>query len=304
MRKIYRSALELIGDTPLLEIPHNGSGRLLAKLEMWNPAGSVKDRVALAILDDAEAKGILSPGGTIIEPTSGNTGIGLCAVAAVRGYRCVIVMPDSMSVERQKMIRAYGAELVLTPGKDGMKGAIAKAEELAGEIPNSFVAGQFVNPANPDVHYRATGPEIYRDTDGKVDILVAGIGTGGTISGAGRYLKEQNPDAIIIGVEPLESPFLTQNISGTHGIQGIGAGFAPDTLDRKYVDHIMTVSTDDAMSAARDMARKTGILVGISSGAALCAAMELTQNSDYAEKTIVAICPDSGQRYLSTKLFE
>lgn len=304
MANIYKSAAELIGSTPLLQLDFPGSsGSILAKLEMRNPAGSIKDRVALAMIDEAEAKGLLTPGGTIIEPTSGNTGIGLCSVAAMRGYRCVIVIPDSMSRERQQLIRAYGGEVVLTPGKEGMQGAIKKAEELAGEIPNSFVAGQFVNPANPDAHYRTTGPEIYRDTDGKVDVLVAGIGTGGTITGAGRYLKEQNPSVLIVGVEPAESPVLTGGTGGAHGIQGIGAGFVPDTLERKYVDHIMTVSTEDAMAAARRMARQTGILVGISSGAALHAAMELTQNSDYAGKNVVVICPDSGERYLSTSLY-
>lgn len=305
MAKIFKSAAELIGNTPLLELQVSGSSaRILAKLESWNPAGSVKDRIAVSIIDDAEVKGILQPGGTVIEPTSGNAGISVCSAAVARGYRCVIVMPDSTSRELQHLVRAYGGEVVLTPASEGMQGAIRKAEKLAEEIPNSFVAGQFVNPANPDAHYRTTGPEIYRDTDGKVDILVAGIGTGGTISGVGRYLKEQNPDTIIVGVEPAQSPVLTQGICGCHGIQGIGTGFIPDTLDRKYVDHIMTVSTEDAAQAVRRMTRQTGILVGISSGAALHAAMELTQNSDYAGKNVVVICPDSGQRHLSAALYE
>ena len=304
MERIVTSVTDLIGNTPLLELKvPECNGRILAKLEMWNPAGSVKDRVALSILEDAENKGILSPGGTVIEATSGNTGIGLCAVAAARGYRCVIVMPDSMSMERQKLMKAYGAQVVLTPGKLGMAGAIEKARELAAATENSFVAEQFNNPENPNVHYRTTGPEIYRDTEGNVDVLVAGIGTGGTISGVGRYLKERDAGITVVGVEPTESPVLTGGAAGQHGIQGIGAGFLPNTLDRKFVDYVMTVSTEDAMEAAKNMALRTGILVGISSGAALCAAAMLSQNPDYAGKTIVVICPDSGERYLSTKLY-
>ena len=304
MERIVTSVTDLIGNTPLLELKvPECNGRILAKLEMWNPAGSVKDRVALSILEDAENKGILSPGGTVIEATSGNTGIGLCAVAAARGYRCVIVMPDSMSMERQKLMKAYGAQVVLTPGKLGMAGAIEKARELAAATENSFVAEQFNNPENPNVHYRTTGPEIYRDTEGNVDVLVAGIGTGGTISGVGRYLKERDAGITVVGVEPTESPVLTGGAAGQHGIQGIGAGFLPNTLDRKFVDYVMTVSTEDAMEAAKNMALRTGILVGISSGAALCAAAMLSQNPDYVGKTIVVICPDSGERYLSTKLY-
>lgn len=304
MSNIYKSAAELIGNTPLLELQKlGGQARILAKLESWNPAGSVKDRVAISMIDDAEAKGILHPGSTIIEPTSGNTGIGLCSIAAARGYHCIIVMPDSMSLERRRLMTAYGAELVLTPGAEGMTGAIKKAEELAGQIPDSFIAGQFVNPANPDAHYRTTGPEIYRDTDGQVDILVAGIGTGGTISGVARYLKEKNPSVYVVGVEPADSPVLTRGYSGAHGIQGIGAGFVPDTLERKYVDAVMTVSTEEAYAAGRRMAREEGILVGISSGAALHAALELAQFRENANKTIVVILPDSGDRYLTTPMF-
>ena len=305
MANIYKSAAELIGSTPLLELQYpDGKARLLAKLEGFNPAGSIKDRVALAMIDDAQERGILRPGSTIIEPTSGNTGIGLCSVAAARGYRCVIVMPDSMSMERRLLMTAFGAELVLTPGSLGMSGAIEKAKELADSIPGSFLAGQFENPANPDAHYRTTGPEIYRDTDGQVDILVAGIGTGGTISGTGRYLKEKNPAIQVVGVEPADSPILTQGRSGAHGIQGIGAGFVPKTLDAGILDEVMTVTTQQAYEAGRQMGRRTGILVGISSGAALYAAQELAKRPENAGKTIVVILPDSGDRYLTTPMYQ
>lgn len=304
MSRIYHSAAELIGSTPLLDItPPGSSARILAKLEMQNPTGSIKDRVALAILEDAEAKGILSPGGTVVEASSGNTGIGLCSIAAAKGYRCVLFMPDSMSQERQQLMAAFGAEVVLTPGAKGMEGALQKARQFADNTENTFMAEQFSNPENPNVHYRTTGPEIYRDTDGEVDILVAGIGTGGTITGAGRYLKEQKPAVMILGVEPAESPFLSQNKVGSHGIQGIGAGFLPDTLNPKYVDHIKTVSTIDAMSTAKEMAQKSGILLGISSGAAIFAAKSLLEDPTCQGKTIVVICPDSGERYLSTGAF-
>ena len=309
MANIYRSAAELIGNTPLLELGNIARKdslkvRLLAKLESHNPAGSAKDRVALSILDAAEKAGQLAPGSTIIEPTSGNTGIGLCAVAAARGYKCIIVMPDSMSMERRRIMTALGAELVLTPGSAGMNGAIAKAEELAAAIPGSFLAGQFVNPANPNAHYRTTGPEIWADTDGKVDIFVAGIGTGGTVTGVGKFLKEKNPAIQIIGIEPADSPVLTEGRSGAHGIQGIGAGFVPKTLDVSVVDEVIPVETEAAYAAGRRMGREEGILVGISSGAALHAALEVAKRPENEGKTIVVLLPDSGERYLTTPMYE
>ena len=308
MSGIYTSVSQLIGRTPLLELSNIEktdalSARLLAKLEGCNPAGSAKDRVALAMIDDAERKGLLKPGSTIIEPTSGNTGIGLCSVAAARGYKCIIVMPDSMSPERQKLMTAYGAKLVLTPGREGMTAAIAKAEELAKDIPGSFIAGQFVNPANPDAHYRTTGPEIWADTCGNVDVFVAGIGTGGTITGTGRYLKEQNPNLRIVGVEPADSPLLTEGRSGPHGIQGIGANFVPEILELSLIDEIRTVTTDQAFTAGRRLGREEGILAGISSGAVLHTALELAKQPEYAGKTIVVLLPDSGERYLSTAMY-
>ena len=277
--------------------------RLLAKLEGCNPAGSAKDRVALSMILDAEEKGLLKPGSVIIEPPSGNTGIGLCCVAAARGYKCIIVMPDSMSVERQKLMTAFGAQLVLTPGAGGMSAAIARAEELKASIPGSIIAGQFENPANPDAHYRTTGPEIWTDTEGKVDIFVAGIGTGGTITGTGRYLKEKNPAIKIVGVEPADSPLLTRGVSGPHGIQGIGANFVPSILDRSVIDEILPVTTEDAYTAGRRMGTEEGVLAGISGGAALWAAMELAKRPENAGKTIVALLPDSGERYLSTAMY-
>ena len=309
MANIYRSAAELIGNTPLLELGNIARKdslkvRLLAKLESHNPAGSAKDRVALNMLDAAERCGQLAPGSTIIEPTSGNTGIGLCAVAAARGYKCIIVMPDSMSMERRRIMTALGAELVLTPGSAGMNGAIAKAEELAAAIPGSFLAGQFVNPANPNAHYRTTGPEIWADTDGKVDIFVAGIGTGGTVTGVGKFLKEQNPQVKILGIEPADSPVLTEGRSGAHGIQGIGAGFVPKTLDVSVVDEVIPVETEAAYAAGRRMGREEGILVGISSGAALHAALEVAKRPENEGKTIVVLLPDSGERYLTTPMYE
>ena len=309
MANIYRSAAELIGNTPLLELGNIARKdslkvRLLAKLESHNPAGSAKDRVALNMLDAAERCGQLAPGSTIIEPTSGNTGIGLCAVAAARGYKCIIVMPDSMSMERRRIMTALGAELVLTPGSAGMNGAIAKAEELAAAIPGSFLAGQFVNPANPNAHYRTTGPEIWADTDGKVDIFVAGIGTGGTVTGVGKFLKEKNPAIQIIGIEPADSPVLTEGRSGAHGIQGIGAGFVPKTLDVSVVDEVIPVETEAAYAAGRRMGREEGILVGISSGAALHAALEVAKRPENEGKTIVVLLPDSGERYLTTPMYE
>ncbi len=309
MSNIYTSADQLIGRTPLLELTNiekeeGLKARILAKLEYFNPAGSVKDRIARAMLDEAEASGKLKPGSTIIEPTSGNTGIGLASVAAARGYRIIITMPDTMSVERRQLMKAYGAELVLTEGAEGMKGAIAKAEELAKEIPGSFIPGQFVNPANPAAHHSTTGPEIWADTDGKVDIFVAGVGTGGTITGVGQYLKEQNPAVKVVAVEPKDSPVLSEGRSGAHKIQGIGAGFVPEVLDTAVYDEIIPVSNEDAFAAGRLVGRKEGILVGISSGAALHAAIELSMRPENAGKTIVVLFPDTGDRYLSTPLFD
>ena len=309
MSKIYTSADQLIGRTPLLELTHieknNGlEAKVLAKLEYLNPAGSVKDRIAKAMLDDAEAKGLLKPDSVIIEPTSGNTGIGLASVAAARGYRIIIVMPETMSVERRQLMKAYGAELVLTEGAKGMKGAIAKADELAKELPNSFIPGQFVNPANPAAHKATTGPEIWEDTDGKVDIFVAGVGTGGTITGVGEYLKSQNPNVKVVAVEPATSPVLSKGTAGAHKIQGIGAGFVPDVLDTKVYDEIIPVANEDAFAAGKEVGRSEGVLVGISAGAALWAAIELAKRPENKGKTIVALLPDTGDRYLSTPLFE
>ena len=308
MSAIYTSADQLIGHTPLLELTHiekaHGlKAKILAKLEYFNPAGSVKDRIAKAMVDDAEAKGLLKPGSVIIEPTSGNTGIGLASVAAARGYRIIIVMPETMSVERRQLMKAYGAELVLSDGAKGMKGAIAKADELAKEIPNSFVAGQFVNPANPKAHYETTGPEIWADTDGKVDFFVAGVGTGGTITGTGKFLKEKNPAVKVVAVEPKTSAVLSTGIAGSHKIQGIGAGFVPDVLDTKIYDEIIPVDNDDAFAVGKEMGHREGVLVGISSGAALWAAIELAKRPENAGKTIVVLLPDTGDRYLSTPLF-
>ena len=308
MSKIYTSADQLIGRTPLLELTHieDAEGlqaRVLAKLEYFNPAGSVKDRVAKAMIDDAEATGKLKPGSVIIEPTSGNTGIGLASVAAARGYRVIIVMPDTMSIERRLLMKAYGAELVLTEGAKGMAGAIAKADELAAEIPGSFVAGQFVNPANPAAHRATTGPEIWQDTDGQVDIFVAGAGTGGTITGVGGYLKEKNPAVRVVAVEPSDSAVLSGGKAGPHKLQGIGAGFVPEVLDTTVYDEVMPVTAEDAFAAGRMMGRKEGVLVGISSGAALHAALELAKRPENAGKTIVVLLPDTGDRYLSTPMF-
>lgn len=308
MSKIYTSADQLIGHTPLLELVHiekeeSLEAKVLAKLEYFNPAGSVKDRIAKAMIDDAEAKGLLKPGSVIIEPTSGNTGIGLASVAAARGYRIIIVMPETMSVERRQLMKAYGAELVLTEGAKGMKGAIAKADELAKELPNSFIPGQFVNPANPAVHKATTGPEIWEDTDGKVDIFVAGVGTGGTVTGTGEYLKSQNSNVKVVAVEPASSPVLSQGHAGAHKIQGIGAGFVPDVLDTKIYDEIITVENDDAFATGRLIGKHEGVLVGISSGAAVWAAIELAKRPENKGKTIVALLPDTGDRYLSTPLF-
>ena len=308
MSNIYTSADQLIGKTPLLELTHTekeagARARILAKLEYFNPAGSLKDRIAKAMIDEAEAGGKLKPGSTIIEPTSGNTGIGLASVAAARGYRIIITMPETMSVERRQLMKAYGADLVLTEGSNGMKGAIAKAEELAKEIPGSFIPGQFVNPANPTVHRSTTGPEIWADSEGKVDIFVAGVGTGGTITGVGQYLKEQNPAVKVVAVEPKDSPVLSGGRSGAHKIQGIGAGFVPEVLDTAVYDEIIPVSNEDAFAAGRLVGRREGILVGISSGAALHAAIQLAKRPENAGKTIVALFPDTGDRYLSTPLF-
>ena len=309
MSEIYTSADQLIGKTPLLELTHieqaeKLEARVLAKLEYFNPAGSVKDRIAKAMIDEAEAKGQMKPGSVIIEPTSGNTGIGLASVAAARGYRIIIVMPETMSVERRQLMKAYGAELVLTEGAKGMKGAIAKADELSKEIPNSFVPGQFVNPANPAAHKATTGPEIWEDTDGKVDIFVAGVGTGGTITGTGAYLKEQNPNVKVVAVEPKDSPVLSEGHAGSHKIQGIGAGFVPDVLDTKIYDEIIPVTNDDAFAAGKLVGHSEGVLVGISSGAAVWAAIELAKRPENKGKTIVALLPDTGDRYLSTTLFQ
>ncbi len=308
MSHIYTSADQLIGKTPLLELTHieknhDLKATVLAKLEYFNPAGSVKDRIAKAMIDDAEAKGLLKEGSVIIEPTSGNTGIGLASVAAARGYRIIIVMPETMSVERRQLMKAYGAELVLTDGAKGMKGAIAKAEELAKEIPNSFVPGQFVNAANPKAHFASTGPEIYDDTDGKVDIFVAGVGTGGTITGVGQYLKSRNPAVKVVAVEPKSSAVLSTGVAGPHKIQGIGAGFVPDVLDTGVYDEIIPVENDDAFAAGKEIGKNEGVLVGISSGAAVWAAIQLAKRPENAGKTIVVLLPDTGDRYLSTPLF-
>ena len=306
--RIFEKITDLIGRTPLLELKNyerdnNISATILAKLEYFNPAGSVKDRVAKAMLDDAETKGILNNSSVIIEPTSGNTGIGLAAVASSRGYRVILTMPETMSIERRNLLKAYGAEVVLTDGAEGMKGAIAKAEELAKEIPNSFIPSQFTNPANPEAHIKTTGPEIWEDTDGKVDIFIAGVGTGGTISGVGKYLKEKNPDIKIVAVEPADSPVLSKGILGSHKIQGIGAGFVPETLDTEVYDEIIAVESEDAFKTGRALAKKEGILVGISSGAAVFAATELANRPENKGKIIVALLPDTGERYLSTEMF-
>ena len=308
MSHIHTSADQLIGKTPLLELTHIEKeyaleAKILAKLEYFNPAGSVKDRIAKGMIDDAEAKGLLKPGSVIIEPTSGNTGIGLASVAAARGYRIIIVMPETMSVERRQLMKAYGAELVLTEGAKGMKGAIAKADELAKEIPNSFIPGQFVNPANPAVHKATTGPEFWEDTDGAVDIFVAGVGTGGTVTGVGEYLKEQNPNVKVVAVEPAASPVLSKGIAGSHKIQGIGAGFVPDVLNTTVYDEIIPVENEDAFAVGKQIGRSEGVLVGISSGAAVWAAIELAKRPENKGKTIVALLPDTGDRYLSTPLF-
>ena len=308
MSKVYTSADQLVGKTPLLELVHiekaeGLEAKVLGKLEYFNPAGSVKDRIAKAMIDDAEQKGLLKDGSVIIEPTSGNTGIGLASVAAARGYRIIIVMPETMSVERRQLMKAYGAELVLTEGAKGMKGAIAKADELAKEIPGSFIPGQFVNPANPAVHKATTGPEIWEDTDGKVDIFVAGVGTGGTVTGVGEYLKSQNPNVKVVAVEPTSSPVLSKGVAGSHKIQGIGAGFVPDVLDTKVYDEIIPVENEDAFATGKLIGKKEGVLVGISSGAAVWAAIQLAKRPENKGKTIVALLPDTGDRYLSTPLF-
>ncbi len=308
MSKVYTSADQLVGKTPLLELVHiekaeGLEAQVLGKLEYFNPAGSVKDRIAKAMIDDAEQKGLLKDGSVIIEPTSGNTGIGLASVAAARGYRIIIVMPETMSVERRQLMKAYGAELVLTEGAKGMKGAIAKADELAKEIPGSFIPGQFVNPANPAVHKATTGPEIWEDIDGKVDIFVAGVGTGGTVTGVGEYLKSQNPNVKVVAVEPASSPVLSKGVAGSHKIQGIGAGFVPDVLDTKVYDEIIPVENEDAFATGKLIGKKEGVLVGISSGAAVWAAIQLAKRPENKGKTIVALLPDTGDRYLSTPLF-
>lgn len=308
MSKIYTSADQLVGKTPLLELVHiekseGLEAKVLGKLEYFNPAGSVKDRIAKAMIDDAEQKGLLKEGSVIIEPTSGNTGIGLASVAAARGYRIIIVMPETMSVERRQLMKAYGAQLVLTDGAKGMNGAIAKADELAKEIPNSFIPGQFVNPANPAIHRATTGPEIWDDTDGKVDIFVAGVGTGGTVTGVGEYLKSQNPDVKVVAVEPASSPVLSKGVAGSHKIQGIGAGFVPDVLDTKVYDGVIPVENEDAFATGRLIGKSEGVLVGISSGAAVWAAIQLAKRPENKGKTIVALLPDTGDRYLSTPLF-
>ena len=308
MSKVYTSADQLIGKTPLLELSNiekkeGLEAKVLAKLEYFNPAGSVKDRIAKAMIDDAEARGVLKPGSVIIEPTSGNTGIGLASVAAARGYRIIIVMPETMSVERRQLMKAYGAELVLTDGAKGMKGAIAKADELAKEIPGSFIPGQFVNPANPEAHKATTGPEIWEDTDGQVDIFVAGVGTGGTITGVGEYLKSRNPNVKVVAVEPASSPVLSKGTAGSHKIQGIGAGFVPDVLDTKVYDEIIPVENEDAFAGGKLVGRTEGVLVGISSGAAVWAAIQLAKRPENKGKTIVALLPDTGDRYLSTTMF-
>ena len=307
--RVFNNITGLIGHTPLVEINRfteklGLKARILVKLELFNPAGSVKDRIALSMIEDAEKKGLLKPGSVIIEPTSGNTGIGLASIAASKGYRAVFTMPETMSAERRKLLQAYGAEIVLTEGAKGMKGAIAKAEELARQTPGSFIPGQFVNPANPEAHVRTTGPEIWDDTDGKVDIFVAGVGTGGTVTGTGRYLKSKDPAVRVVAVEPAASPVLTQGKAGPHAIQGIGAGFVPEVLDTKIYDEVIDVTNEDALATGREIARKEGFLVGISSGAALFAAVELARRPENAGKLIVALLPDNGDRYLSTKLFE
>jgi cysteine synthase A len=309
MSKIYKNLAELVGRTPLLEVTNYSQGKdlkgnILAKLEYFNPAGSVKDRIAKAMIEDAENKGILKSGSVIIEPTSGNTGIGIASVGTAKGYKVIIVMPETMSVERRSLIKAYGAEIVLTEGAKGMKGAIAKAEELAKETPNSFIPGQFVNPANPEVHKNTTGPEIWEDTDGKVDIFVAGVGTGGTVTGVGEYLKSKNPDIKIVAVEPSDSPVLSEGKAGPHKIQGIGAGFVPDVLNTNVYDEVIKITTEEAFTAARELSKTEGLLVGISSGAATYAATELAKRPENAGKTIVVLLPDTGERYLSTALFE
>lgn len=306
--KVYESVDQLVGHTPLLELKrveeaHEVSARILGKLEYFNPAGSIKDRIAKAMIDDAEAAGILNPGATIIEPTSGNTGIGLASIAAARGYQLILTMPETMSVERRNLIKAYGAKIVLTDGAKGMTGAIEKANELAAEIEGSFIPGQFINPANPAIHKATTGPEIWQDTDGTVDILVAGVGTGGTLTGIGQYLKEQNPEVKLVAVEPSDSPVLSEGRAGSHKIQGIGAGFVPEVLDTTLYDEVITVESDDAFAIGREIGREEGVLVGISSGAAVWAALELAKRPENESKTIVAILPDTGERYLSTPMF-